>query len=55
MMVESISEEKSCTNVFAHDSEELSAVFTKLWIQIINKKEAQKNHINVANVNILDL
>ena len=34
--------ETNCVNVFKHETdEEISAAFTKLWTQIINKKENQ--------------
>lgn len=54
MMTESISE-KNCVSVFAHDEEELSEAFTRLWAQVINKKEAGQNQDNVAETDILDL
>lgn len=53
MMVESIFEE-SCTSIFAHDDEELSEAFTSLWIQLINKKEAEVQ-VKIANTDVLDL
>lgn len=53
MMMESISED--CVSVFAHDEEDLSEAFTRLWAQIINKKEAGQNQDNVAKADMLDL
>ncbi|MEZ3445030.1 MAG: hypothetical protein K1W30_07860 [Lachnospiraceae bacterium] len=53
MMVENVSE-KRCANIFAHDDEELSEVFTSLWIDIINKKEAE-SQIKIVNADVLDL
>lgn len=54
MTLDSISE-KNCTNVFAHNDEELTETFTRLWTQIINKKESESNQVNIANTSILDL
>lgn len=54
MVLESISE-KNCTSVFTHNDEELSEAFTRLWTQIVNKKESESNQVNIANTSILDL
>lgn len=52
--MENISEQK-CTNVFAHDDDEIPEAFTRLWTQIINKKESENNHIGIASTDVLDL
>ena len=54
MIMETISEQK-CKNVFTHNDEELSEAFTRLWTQIINKKESECNQVSIANANVLDL
>lgn len=54
MIMESISEQK-CTNVFAHDDDEIPEAFTRLWTQIINRKESENNHVGIASTDVLDL